>query len=145
MTFHEGEIAVQQRVGVGPLAERVGAGIRSTVPAVAAKFLRDQPWLVLGSADGAGRMGASLLTGPPGFVRTLDESTVQIGAAPPPGDPLAVRPSVGDAVGLLALDFATRRRLRLNGEVLERTAQSIVVGARQVYANCQKYIQRRTW
>jgi predicted pyridoxine 5'-phosphate oxidase superfamily flavin-nucleotide-binding protein len=145
MTFHEGEIAVQQRAGVGQLAGRVGAGIRSTIPTAAAEFLRDQPWLVLGSADEAGHMWASLLIGPPGFVRARDERTVHIGAAPLPSDPLAVRPAVGDAVGLLALDFATRRRMRLNGEVLERTARSMVVGARQVYANCPKYIQRRTW
>jgi predicted pyridoxine 5'-phosphate oxidase superfamily flavin-nucleotide-binding protein len=145
MTFHEGELAVQQRAGVAQLAGRVGAGIRPTIPAAAAEFVREQPWLVLGSADEAGDVWASLLTGAPGFVRARDERTIHIGAVPQPGEPLAVRPAVGDAVGLLVLDFATRRRMRLNGEVVERTAQSIVVGARQVYANCPKYIQRRAW
>jgi hypothetical protein len=65
-----------------------------------------------------------------------------------PGDPLAetlAGAGGGEvAVGLLVLDAATRRRLRLNGRarVLPRGA-GLAVRVEQVYANCPKYIQKR--
>ncbi len=77
-------------------------------------------------------------------MRALDERTVRIDATPFPGDPLAgaLQEGVGTQVGLLAIDLATRRRLRLNGEA-ERRTDDIYVRTRQVYANCPKYIQIR--
>jgi predicted pyridoxine 5'-phosphate oxidase superfamily flavin-nucleotide-binding protein len=68
---------------------------------------------------------------------------VRIDATPFPGDPLAeALHGAGTQVGVLAIDLATRRRLRLYGEA-ERRPDGIYVRARQVYANCPKYIQAR--
>ena len=73
--------------------------------------------VVVGSVGVDGRVWASQLVGEPGFVRALDERTVRIDATPVPGDPLAeVLQGAGTQVGMLAIDLATRRRLRLNGE-----------------------------
>ena len=46
-------------------------------------------------------------------------------------------------VGLLIMDFATRRRLRLNGRAELQPDGSFNVYAQQVYGNCPKYIQAR--
>jgi hypothetical protein len=47
-------------------------------------------------------------------------------------------------MGLLAIELATRRRLRVNG-TLERVDQDgLVLAVREAYPNCPKYIQRRT-
>ena len=82
------------------------------IPPVAREFLSEQPWIVLGAADAHGRLWASPLYGEPGFITTPDESTVHIAAQPLEGDPLD---RIDGAVGGLALEPATRRRMRLNG------------------------------
>lgn|SRR5215213_2919555 len=99
--------------------------------------------VVVGSVGADGRVWASQLVGEPGFVRALDERTVRIDATPFPGDPLAeVLQGAGTQVGMLTIDLATRRRLRLNGEA-ERRPDGIHVRTRRVSANCPKYIQAR--
>jgi hypothetical protein len=44
---------------------------------------------------------------------------------------------------MIAIDFATRRRVRVNGTVSEIDAAGIVLDVEQAYGNCQQYIQRR--
>jgi predicted pyridoxine 5'-phosphate oxidase superfamily flavin-nucleotide-binding protein len=141
--YHPGEIEVQERAGVRPMAERVGNSIHPYIPPATRGFLDEPLIVVVGFADPDGRVWASLLTGERGFVRALDERTVRIDATPLPDDPLAeVLPEANTEVGMIAIDLATRRRLRLNGEAARRT-DGIYVRVRQVYANCHKYIQIR--
>ena len=81
----------------------------------------------------------------PGFLSARDEQTVRVGANPVPGDPLrdALRP--GAALGLLVIDLATRRRVRVNGDVETLDDAGFTLSATEVFANCQQYIQRRSW
>jgi uncharacterized protein len=141
--FHAGERAVQERAGMRDMADRVGRSIRPVLPPIAQAFLDDRRWLVVGAVDAADRPWASILAGPRGFVRATDDRTVRIASAPRPGDPLDAALHQGAAVGLIAIDLATRRRLRLNGHVSARVPGAIVVVADQAYSNCPKYIQRR--
>jgi len=142
--YHPGEIEVQERAGVRGMAERVGNIIRPAIPPAARAFLAEQPMVVVGSIGADGRVWASALAGQPGFARALDERTVEIAAEPMPDDPLAenLAAGAGAAVGMIAIDLATRRRMRLNGKA-ERRPGGIHVRAEQVYANCPKYIQAR--
>lgn len=134
---------MQEHAGVRPMAERVGNSIRPTILPAAREFLEEQPMVVVGAVDADGRVWASLLAGEPGFVRALDERTVKIDATPYPGDPLAEALQGADTkIGMIAIDLATRRRIRLNGEA-ERRPDGIYVRTQQVYANCPKYIQAR--
>lgn len=141
--YHEGEIEAQARAGVREMAERVGRSIRETIPPAAAAFLAEQPIVVAAGRDGAGRVWASLLVGPPGFLRPLDERTLRIAAEPPPGDPLCGAFIEGAPIGLVAIELATRRRMRLNGAIARRGRGELVVRADEVYSNCPKYIQAR--
>ncbi|KOG45081.1 pyridoxamine 5-phosphate oxidase [Streptomyces virginiae] len=142
--YHWGALAVQERVGVRDLAERVGRSIGTGIGDVAAAFLGLQPHLVVGAADGAGRVWASLLTGPPGLVRATGPDRIVVASGPPEGDPLAeALATAGTRVGSIALDPRTRRRMRLNG-TLAVTRRGFAVEAEQVFANCPKYIQRRS-
>lgn len=143
--YHAGELEVQARAGVREMAARVGGSIRPTIPPAAHEFLLDQPMLVVGSVGSGGRVWASLLVGESGFARVLDERTVRIKAHPALGDPLNDNlEEPGAAVGILAIDLSSRRRMRLNGKAEVRT-DGIYVRAQQVYANCPKYIQARRW
>ncbi|MFB7252821.1 pyridoxamine 5'-phosphate oxidase family protein [Streptomyces nojiriensis] len=141
--YHWGSLAVQERVGVRELAEHVGRSIGTGIRDVAAAFLELQPHLVVGAADDAGRLWASLLTGAPGFVRATGPDRIAVAGGLPAGDPLAgALATAGTRVGTIALDPRTRRRMRLNG-TLEVTGRGFAVRAEQVFANCPKYLQKR--
>ncbi|MEV6675401.1 pyridoxamine 5'-phosphate oxidase family protein [Streptomyces erythrochromogenes] len=141
--YHWGSLTVQERVGVRGPAEHVGRSIGTGIRDVAAAFLELQPHLVVGAADAAGRMWASWLTGPPGFVRATGPHRIAVAGGPPAGDPLAgALATDGTRVGTIALDPRTRRRMRLNG-TLTATSRGFAVEAEQVFANCPKYLQKR--
>ncbi|GAA4012785.1 pyridoxamine 5'-phosphate oxidase family protein [Allokutzneria multivorans] len=138
---HPGEQVLQSRAGVTrPLGSaRVGPDI----PAVAAEFLSTQRLVVLGAADDEGAVWASPVAGPPGFVRAQGERTVLVDRKPLPQDPLATAFDDERDIGVLAIEPATRRRMRINGRA-RQSGGTLVLHTEQVYANCPKYIQTRT-
>lgn len=140
--FHEGERAVQTRAGVAAMAARVAGGIRAELPPRAQSFLLDQRFAVLASRDTQGRMWASIVYGPAGFLSSPSERGIEIDAAPIAGDPLGANLVPGAPLGVLVIELATRRRMRVNGRVA-RAAAPIRVSVDEVFANCPKYIQRR--
>jgi len=139
--FHSGELAVQERAGVRERAARIGGSIHPELPEPARAFLEQRRFVVLATADAEGRPWASVLSGPAGFARPAGPRTLRLEAAPRPGDPLADRID-GDLVGLLAIDLATRRRMRVNGRMV-RAGGAFLIEADQVYSNCPKYIHPR--
>jgi predicted pyridoxine 5'-phosphate oxidase superfamily flavin-nucleotide-binding protein len=142
--FHEGELAVQRRAGVEDVAQRVGAGnLGNALGPDLDDFLAEQPFVVVASTDGAGRVWASLLVGDPGFARVLDERRLLLAALPLPDDPLAAALELeAPRLGVLAIDPLTRTRIRINGRA-ERVDEGVVVAVEEAFGNCQKYIQRR--
>ncbi|NEW26546.1 pyridoxamine 5'-phosphate oxidase family protein [Nocardia cyriacigeorgica] len=133
---------VQQRMGQADIAGRVGRMIRRDIPAVAADFLAEQSMVVLGAADGEGRMWASQLTGPAGFLRATGADMVLVDAMPAPGDPLHEPTTQALGVGLIALQPQRRRRMRVNGTATPE-GNGLRIVTDQVYSNCPKYISRR--
>ena len=140
--FHEGERAVQRRVGVAEIADRVGASIGAAITPRARVFLSEQPFAVLASRDAAGRVWASIVSGATGFLRAPSSGVLEIDAAPIAGDPLAQNLAVGATIGALVIDLATRRRMRVNGRV-EASASPLRVAVDEAFVNCPKYIQQR--
>ncbi|WP_165987012.1 pyridoxamine 5'-phosphate oxidase family protein [Streptomyces sp. YIM 98790] len=140
--YHRGELAVQERARVGPRAARSLRAIRDTVPDIGAAFLARQPFLVLGARDAAGRLWATQLTGAPGFLHVPDPRTLLAAARPAPDDPLAAALAAPARTGLLAIEPAARRRMRLNGTA-RPDGTGLRVALDQVFSNCPKYIQRR--
>ena len=140
--FHRGELAVQQRMGQGDTAERVGRIVRSDIPPAAAAFLAEQPMIVVAAADDDGRMWTSLIVGSPGFAHAHDAHTIVIDGLPVPGDPLAKALRRPRRVGMIALEPQRRRRMRVNGTALP-VGDGLRIETDQVYSNCPKYISRR--
>jgi predicted pyridoxine 5'-phosphate oxidase superfamily flavin-nucleotide-binding protein len=106
-------------------------------------LFEELPMLFVGSLDAQGRPWASLLTGPPGFVRSPDPRTLQIHGALDPADPLRERVRRGAALGVLGIQLETRRRNRVNGLVRESGPTLLEVQVAQSFGNCPKYIHRR--
>ena len=143
-SFHAGELSMQRQAGVEEQARRIGQGIKATMPSAAQAFLQQQPMVLVGSIGTGGQVWASLLTGKTGFLMPIDERTLRIATTPVFGDPLRDNLHDQAEVGLLAIELASRRRMRLNGQVEGLDDGSFAVRARQVYPNCAKYIQART-
>jgi uncharacterized protein len=141
--FHSGELDVQERAGVLARAARVGGSIHDEIPEPAARFLAERRWIVIATAEEHGRPWASLLSGTPGFARARDARTFVVSAAPRPGDPLARTVATSRYAGVLAIDLATRRRMRLNGTLHREPDGVLRIEADQVYANCPRYIHPR--
>src|SRR5687768_8918145 len=126
--FHDGELAVQRLAGVSELAGRVGRSIRREVPPAAQAFLAERRWLVIGALDAEDRPWPAIRAGAPGFTHALDDRSVRIDAPSTIGDPLGddlLQP--GALAGLIALDPATRRRLRFNGRVAANDGAGLVL------------------
>lgn len=141
--YHPGEVSVQARAGVEDMAQQVEGVIEPMISPRAQEFIEQQPMVFVASVDAEGRGWASVLAGRPGFMKAVDERTIHIDAAPNLGDPLRHNVLVHTYMGLLVMDFATRRRLRVNGLAERQPDGSFCVRAQQVYGNCPKYIQAR--
>ncbi|MEM7223414.1 MAG: pyridoxamine 5'-phosphate oxidase family protein [Pseudomonadota bacterium] len=144
--FHQGELQVQERLGVrdkiGPFARRA---VRDHMPDQHREFFAQLPFLLLGTVDEKGRPWASLLPGRPGFATSPDPRTLQVAAASLAGDPLAEALKTGAEVGLLGIELATRRRNRMNGWIESHGAEGFGISVKQSFGNCPQYIQTRAF
>jgi uncharacterized protein len=140
--FHAGELEMQRRAEVVDEARAVGRIIGSSVPAGAARFLAGQRLALTSSLEPAGRVWASLLAGPAGFVSAVDPELLSITARPAGSDPLARNLAARPELGLLLFDPWTRRRMRFNGRGL-LSPDGVFLLVEQAYGNCSKYIRRR--
>jgi predicted pyridoxine 5'-phosphate oxidase superfamily flavin-nucleotide-binding protein len=141
--FHNGELAVQRRAGADHVAAKVGRNILPFVPAEYGEFLGRQPFVVVASQDSGGRVWSSPLVGGVGFARPLDDQQIRFAAAPTTGDPLEEALARSRThIGVLAIEFHSRSRIRLNG-VAQRTTDGILLTVKEAFGNCPKYIQRR--
>ncbi len=142
--FHAGEAMVQSRLGVRDQMEGIGRRIlRDFMPDQHRTFFEELPTLWIGTLDAEGRPWASLLTGPPGFVRSPDARTLTVAAQLPFGDPAASSFAAGAPIGMLGIQPETRRRNRANGRITTLDGQSFSVHVEQSFGNCPKYIQAR--
>jgi len=143
--FHPGELAVQESLGLreqmDPNARR---SIRELMPEQHRQFFSELPFLVIGGLDREGQPWASLRVGAPGFVDTPDNRTLQLAGKALPGDPLAGSWQVGSWFGGLGIQPATRRRNRVNGQVVAVDADRLSIKVSHSFGNCAKYIQSRT-
>jgi len=139
--FHPGELAAQALAGVSG-APGAG-GIRPFMPDQHREFFGLLPYLFMATTDADGWPVATVLTGPPGFVRSPDPVTLTVAALPRAGEPGAEAFVSGRPFGALGLDFATRRRNRVNGVITRANEEGLTLEVLQSFGNCPQYIQTR--
>lgn len=143
--FHEGELAIQEKLGVREQVHGYAPKfVRSYLPDQHRSLLETLPFVVLGSTDSENQPTASILFGFPGFINSPDKTTVNFNAIPTFGDPLQNNLRIGSPLGLLAIEFETRRRNRLSGKVTSTGNQGFAIKVDQSFGNCPQYIQSRT-
>jgi uncharacterized protein len=153
--YHDGNRRLQERFDSRRLADRIEeCVVRETIDADDRAFIEAQDMFFLATADEDGAPQCSYKGGNPGFVRVLDERTIAF----PSWDGNGMFLSLGNAavnpqVGLLFVDFAQQKRLRLNGVAsidpddpllteYERAQLVVRVRATHVFPNCPRYIHR---
>ena len=140
--FHEGEIATQRRAGVEADAKRLEVMLDSPrLSQGATGFLASQQFIALTGRDRDGLLWISPVVSEPGFLHGQG-NVLSVSSTPRDGDPLHDMP-IGQQVGLIAVDFATRRRVRVNGKLLGADGAGMTVRVDQSYGNCPRYIHRR--
>lgn len=141
--FHSGELAVQARAGVSSQAGRLSTMVgRGQLRAGTADFLGSAQLAVLTARDPGGTLWCSPLLGDPGFLSPTDSGTLHIDTRVPAADPLNDMP-IGQLAGMIVIDFATRRRWRINGVVSASPSGGFDLEVDQSYGNCPKYITIR--
>ncbi|MCX2932425.1 pyridoxamine 5'-phosphate oxidase family protein [Mycobacterium sp. CVI_P3] len=141
--FHSGELAVQERAGVATRAHQLAGMVgRGELRPATAEFLAAARLAMLTARDGAGRLWISPLLGPSGFLRADTPTTLDVDFRWPAADPLHVLPA-GQPAGLVVIDLAARRRIRINGVLTRAGATGMSIEVGQAYGNCPQYIHPR--
>ncbi len=140
--YHAGELEVQERAGVRTQADQMSDMILPFIPPAAGRFVAAQRLAVVASVAGDGSVWCSAMIGEPGFLSLADEHTLQI-SLPPNEDPIWENLPANPHAGVIILDPASRKRLRVNG-LARITSNGLSIQTEQAYTNCAKYIQKRT-
>jgi hypothetical protein len=107
-----------------------------------ARFLSDRTFAALTGRDRDGRLWVTPLTGHPGFISATSATTLQVSTTLPAGDPLHGLPA-DQPVGMVVVEFAARRRVRVNGTLVHAGREGLIIEVEQAYGNCPQYIQQR--
>jgi uncharacterized protein len=138
--FHAGERDAQRRAGF----QVSRAPIRDRLPEQHRTFFAAQPFLLIAGMTADGSLAATVLTGEPGFISSPNPQILNIEALPDSRDPFGALMAEGAAVGMLGIDFATRRRNRVNGCIVRISDTGFTAAVEQSFGNCTKYIQSRS-
>jgi hypothetical protein len=145
--FHAGEIAVQVRAGERAIGERRGSMINDRLTDNMRAFLQLGDSAAAGAVGEDGAVWASLWCGAPGFLSAdaTGERVTLLAALDHPvvADPVRQAVRVDAPLGVVVIDFMTRKRLRINGIVRRLDGAGLELGVRETFGNCIKYIQRR--
>jgi uncharacterized protein len=142
--FHEGERAIQARLGIDAKMASIGNRIiRDYMPDQHRQFFAELPFVAVASVDANSQPWATLLYNAPGFLNSPDPTHLHIAALADRHDPLHSMLKPGASIGLLGIQFHTRRRNRMNGRIVQKNDHGLTVEVQQSFGNCPKYIQAR--
>ena len=151
--YHDGEKQVQRLADARLDAERLSGSVRHSMPELAQRFLDEQEFASITWRDRNGRLWITPVTGAPGFLFAVDDETVVCDLSRAVAPLISEQVFEDSPVAIVVMDFAQRRRMRINGVATSGAARSIcdrtlprewlLIRTNEVYGNCPKYIQRR--
>jgi predicted pyridoxine 5'-phosphate oxidase superfamily flavin-nucleotide-binding protein len=142
--FHLAEIAVQKRLGIDKLVAQNSKGfIRAVMPEQHRRFFCELPFVIIGLVDNHGYPWPIPMFGQTGFIQSPNNTTLHFTKLPSLLQPLALEFFTGQKIGLLGIQFSTKRRNRVNGVIQTIDDKSFSVQVEQSFGNCPKYIQKR--
>lgn len=140
--YHAGELAVQELAGVRRMAERMAGSAYSSLPVPAQSYLQASSFAAMTWLDSKGLPWITPLSGEPGFLQAMDQSTIAIDLQSSAA-PLLRGQDFGETpAALVVMDFGARLRVRVNGHASSK-GDDLLFYVDEVYGNCPKYIHRR--
>lgn len=143
--FHQGEIAVQTRLGARDIEQWARRVVRDYLPEQHREFYVALPFIIVSARGEEECPWVTMLHGPVGFVSSPDPEHLVITHARTEGDALYHAFEPGADVGILGIELATRRRNRVNGKVVSVDAHSFTLRVVQSFGNCPQYIREREY
>jgi len=145
-SWHHGELIAQKRVGTEQRMAEIGPKfIRELMPQQHRDFFESLTMMFIGYTNFQSQTCASVLFGDRGFVSSPDPSVLIINLQYSIGDFTNQSVNIGDRIGLLGLEFHSRRRNRINVIVTDINQKTMTVKVLQSFGNCPKYIQPKIW
>lgn len=142
--WHAGELRMQRRLGVDERMDSIGRRvIRDYMPDQHIELFESLPALFVGLVDEDGWPWAGLLEGKRGFASAIGNRRLAIHALPSSDDPVSALIHDGTPIGVIGLEFATRRRNRMNGRISGLGLAGLEISVEQSFGNCPQYIQTR--
>ena len=144
--FHKGEKRIQKLAGETKQASFHGQMIDNRIMPEALPIILYQEYIIASIADQNQSTWSYILTGDKGFIYSPNNKTVCIDKGKVDIDAnnifwLSLENKI--QIGLLIIDFATRRRIRINGIISAIKEENIEIKVIESYPNCSKYIQER--
>lgn len=145
--FHDGELEAQRLAGESERARTNGRGISTEIVRGALRFIAQQPFFVAATLDAGGRPWASMVAGEPGFVQAPSARELAVDASRVTFVPGELRAHLAgdERIGLLFIEPATRRRLRVNGTARLLPDGGLDLSVLQSFPNCPQYIRPRAF
>ena len=137
--FHVGELRAHGAAGTGT----PGFAIREMMPDQHRQFFSPLRFAMLATTDKDGWPVATIVTGPQGFISSDAPQSLRIDATAHWQESFTSILSADKAIGMLGIEFSTRRRNRANGYVTAFDKDGLHVHVEQSFGNCPKYIQAR--
>lgn len=146
--FHQGEIALQKKLGIDKeIGERTNGFIRSYMPEQHRQFFTSCPFTVLALVDDEGYPIAMPIWGEDDMIESPSPTQLRFHL---PDEVLKMIESAlnldviaGSKIGIVGIEYATRRRNRLNGTISHATDGNLTVLVDQSFGNCPQYIHKR--
>ena len=124
--WHQGELAVQQKAGTDKrMAEIGGKFIREFMPQQHRDFFQSLSMIFIGYSDYYSGINAGIFFGALNFIQSPSASELVINTQYSLGNMSKEDLNVGDRVGLLGIEFNTKRRNRINGIITDVSQKSI--------------------
>lgn len=144
--YHDGELEIQRKTGESEQAERNSVVIKDFIIGGAIDFISRQTLIVVGTESADGNLWASIVFGKSGFIVAPNSKEVCVDltqAQIAQGDPLLSNLKETPGIGALLIELETRRRLKINGQIVKRSEDKLIISVDESFPLCPKYIQRR--
>lgn len=144
-SWHQGELSMQEKAGTKQKMAEIGPKfIREYMPLQHREFFQSLSMIFIAYSDPKSETYASVLFGIPGFIDSPSETQLVINTQYSLNNFHHDLLNVGGRIGLLGIEFASKRRNRLNAIITEINQKNIKIKVLQSYGNCPKYIQPKT-
>lgn len=145
-SWHKGELKIQRLAGTDKQMAEIGPKfIREFMPQQHRGFFQSLSMIFIGYIDYNDHISASVMFGTSGFIQSPSETELVINTQYSMGDFCHDSFHIGDRIGLVGIEFDTRRRNRVNGEIIDINQKNIKIKVLQSYGNCPKYIQSKAF